>query len=156
MNPDFTKIPYGFNEFPQAKLAGSRARAKLPANCCCRSSRRRRRSGIGCAPADPGFGSLWRALAERLEGAERRGAARDQLAALHRRAMHLEHRFFAAAWDGTGRDRRQRDRRLRPGVRRHARGTRVAPADRGRAHGGARRAALRLGLALALRNDEAR
>ena len=50
--------------------------------------------------ADPGFGSLWRALAERLEGAERHGMARDELAALHRRAMHLEHRFFAAAWGG--------------------------------------------------------
>ena len=44
--------------------------------------------------ADPGFGSLWRALAERLEGAERHGMARDELAALHRRAIHLEHRVF--------------------------------------------------------------
>lgn len=64
--------------------------------------------------ADPGFGSLWRALAERLEraaGADPAGAGpadggangvtRDELAALHRRAMHLEHRFFAAAWGGT-------------------------------------------------------
>ncbi len=51
--------------------------------------------------ADPGFASLWRALAPRLDGAERQGTARDELAALHRRAMHLEHRFFADAWGGT-------------------------------------------------------
>ncbi len=47
--------------------------------------------------ADPGFGALWRLLAPRLHGS---GIARDELAALHRRAMHLEHRFFAAAWGG--------------------------------------------------------
>jgi hydroxymethylpyrimidine/phosphomethylpyrimidine kinase len=51
--------------------------------------------------ADAGFASLWRALAPRLDGAERQGVSRDELAALHRRAMHLEHRFFAAAWGGT-------------------------------------------------------
>ena len=47
--------------------------------------------------ADPGFGALWQLLAPRLHGP---GVARDELAALHRRAMHLEHRFFAAAWGG--------------------------------------------------------
>ena len=46
------------------------------------------------AYADPGFTALWRLLAPRLAGA---GADPDELAALHRRAMHLEHRFFAAA-----------------------------------------------------------
>ena len=49
------------------------------------------------AYADPGFTALWRLLAPRLAGA---GADSDELAALHRRAMHLEHRFFAAAWGG--------------------------------------------------------
>lgn len=47
--------------------------------------------------ADPGFAALWRLLAPRLAGA---GVDGDELAALHRRAMHLEHRFFAAAWGG--------------------------------------------------------
>ena len=50
--------------------------------------------------ADPGFAQLWQSLAPRLAGAERQGVAHDELAALHRRAMHLEHRFFAAAWGG--------------------------------------------------------
>lgn len=45
--------------------------------------------------ADPGFDALWRQLAPRLEGAKA-----DALAPLHRRAMHLELRFFAAAWGG--------------------------------------------------------
>ena len=49
------------------------------------------------AYADPGFAALWQLLAPRLAGA---GADADELAALHRRAMHLEHRFFAAAWGG--------------------------------------------------------
>ncbi len=47
--------------------------------------------------ADPTFARLWRRLAPRLDGD---GVDRDELAALHRRAMHLEHRFFAAAWGG--------------------------------------------------------
>ena len=47
--------------------------------------------------ADPGFDTLWRKLAPRLEA---QGTALGELAALHRRAMHLEHRFFAAAWGG--------------------------------------------------------
>ncbi len=51
--------------------------------------------------ADPGFAALWRSLAARLDGAARQGVARDERAALHRRAMHLEQRFFAAAWGGT-------------------------------------------------------
>ncbi len=50
--------------------------------------------------ADPGFGELWRALAPRLERASAAGVGAAQLARLHRRAMHLEHRFFAAAWGG--------------------------------------------------------
>lgn len=51
--------------------------------------------------ADAGFAALWQRLAARLPIAaanDRVGA--DELAALHRRAMHLEHRFFAAAWGG--------------------------------------------------------
>lgn len=47
--------------------------------------------------ADPGFDALWRRLAPRLEA---EGADRMHLGTLHRRAMHLEHRFFAAAWGG--------------------------------------------------------
>ncbi len=47
--------------------------------------------------ADPGFDSLWRRLAPRLESP---GVDRDELAQLHRRAMLLELRFFAAAWGG--------------------------------------------------------
>ncbi|MEY4673154.1 MAG: hypothetical protein RL148_938, partial [Planctomycetota bacterium] len=47
--------------------------------------------------ADPGFDALWGKLAPRLET---QGVAQNELAALHRRAMHLEHRFFAAAWGG--------------------------------------------------------
>ncbi len=45
--------------------------------------------------ADPGFGALWRLLAPRLAGGDP-----SELARLHRRAMHLEHRFFASAWGG--------------------------------------------------------
>ncbi len=52
------------------------------------------------AYADPGFAMLWQALAPRLQRAEAQGVAVDELAALHRRAMHLEHRFFASAWGG--------------------------------------------------------
>lgn len=47
--------------------------------------------------ADPRFAALWQLLAPRLEGA---GVDAGELAALHRRAMHLERRFFAAAWGG--------------------------------------------------------
>jgi hydroxymethylpyrimidine/phosphomethylpyrimidine kinase len=50
--------------------------------------------------ADPSFGALWRALAPRLQRAEAPGVAATELARLHRRAMHLEHRFFASAWGG--------------------------------------------------------
>jgi hydroxymethylpyrimidine/phosphomethylpyrimidine kinase len=50
--------------------------------------------------ADPAFADLFRALAPRLEHAASEGVARAELARLHRRAMHLEHRFFAAAWGG--------------------------------------------------------
>jgi hydroxymethylpyrimidine/phosphomethylpyrimidine kinase len=50
--------------------------------------------------ADAGFDQLWRALAPRLDAAAAHGVDADELAALHRRAMHLEHRFFAAAWGG--------------------------------------------------------
>jgi hydroxymethylpyrimidine/phosphomethylpyrimidine kinase len=50
--------------------------------------------------ADAGFDQLWRALAPRLDAAAARDVDGDELAALHRRAMHLEHRFFAAAWGG--------------------------------------------------------
>lgn len=50
--------------------------------------------------ADPGFAALHRALAPRLDRAATEGITRDELARLHRRAMHLEHRFFAAAWGG--------------------------------------------------------
>ncbi|MEQ1633964.1 MAG: bifunctional hydroxymethylpyrimidine kinase/phosphomethylpyrimidine kinase [Planctomycetota bacterium] len=50
--------------------------------------------------AAPEFSELWRALAPRLDRADARGPASDELARLHRRAMHLEHRFFAAAWGG--------------------------------------------------------
>jgi hydroxymethylpyrimidine/phosphomethylpyrimidine kinase len=51
--------------------------------------------------AEPGFDALWRRLAPRLERATTdAGVTSDELAALHRRAMHLEHRFFAAAWGG--------------------------------------------------------
>jgi len=45
--------------------------------------------------ADPGFGALWQQLAPRLAGGEP-----AELARLHRRAMHLERRFFEAAWGG--------------------------------------------------------
>jgi hydroxymethylpyrimidine/phosphomethylpyrimidine kinase len=47
--------------------------------------------------ADPQFAQLWAELAPRLELPV---VDRDELAALHRRAMHLEQRFFAAAWGG--------------------------------------------------------
>jgi hydroxymethylpyrimidine/phosphomethylpyrimidine kinase len=47
--------------------------------------------------ADPGFDELWRSLAPRLDT---RQVAAGELRALHRRAMHLEHRFFASAWGG--------------------------------------------------------
>ena len=47
--------------------------------------------------ADPGFDALWRRLAPRVEAA---GGASDELAAIHRRAMELELRFFEAAWGG--------------------------------------------------------
>jgi hydroxymethylpyrimidine/phosphomethylpyrimidine kinase len=50
--------------------------------------------------ADPAFGELWRALAPRLERGVATGCDRQELARLHRRAMHLEQRFFAAAWGG--------------------------------------------------------
>lgn len=50
--------------------------------------------------ADPGFGALWRALAPRLQRAEAHGVEATELARLHRRAMRLEHRFFASAWGG--------------------------------------------------------
>lgn len=47
--------------------------------------------------ADPQFAQLWAELAPRLELP---GAVRSELAVLHRRAMHLEQRFFVAAWGG--------------------------------------------------------
>jgi hydroxymethylpyrimidine/phosphomethylpyrimidine kinase len=47
--------------------------------------------------ADPQFAQLATELAPRLA---QPGVDRSDLAALHRRAMHLEHRFFAAAWGG--------------------------------------------------------
>jgi hydroxymethylpyrimidine/phosphomethylpyrimidine kinase len=52
--------------------------------------------------ADPGFASLGGRLATRLEPQllERHGVERADLARLHRRAMHLELRFFASAWGG--------------------------------------------------------
>jgi hydroxymethylpyrimidine/phosphomethylpyrimidine kinase len=55
--------------------------------------------------ADPGFEALWQVLAPRLECGPAHGVAVDELAALHRRAMHLEHRFFAAAWGGEAKGR---------------------------------------------------
>jgi hydroxymethylpyrimidine/phosphomethylpyrimidine kinase len=47
--------------------------------------------------ADPAFARLAAELAPRLQ---QPGVERAELARLHRRAMHLEHRFFAAAWGG--------------------------------------------------------
>lgn len=57
--------------------------------------------------ADPGFAILWQRLATRLEPPllERHGVERAELARLHRRAMHLEHRFFVSAWGGEARGR---------------------------------------------------
>jgi len=50
------------------------------------------------AYAAPEFQALWPVLAARVEGAA--PAVRSELAVLHRRAMHLEERFFAAAFGG--------------------------------------------------------
>lgn len=50
--------------------------------------------------AEPEFDALWRALAKRLPRANAQGVTTDELARLHHRAMHLEHRFFASAWGG--------------------------------------------------------
>ncbi|MBX3462160.1 MAG: bifunctional hydroxymethylpyrimidine kinase/phosphomethylpyrimidine kinase [Planctomycetes bacterium] len=47
--------------------------------------------------ADPGFARLWQLLAPRLETT---AVPRAELATVHRRAMQLELRFFAAAWGG--------------------------------------------------------
>ncbi len=52
------------------------------------------------AYADPGFCALWRLLAPRLERHGQAGVGAGRLARLHRRAMHLELCFFAAAWGG--------------------------------------------------------
>lgn len=51
--------------------------------------------------ADAGFATLWQRLAARLPlAAAHADLGQHELASLHRRAMHLEHRFFAAAWGG--------------------------------------------------------
>lgn len=55
------------------------------------------------AYAAPEFQALWPVLAARVERAA--PSVRGELAVLHRRAMHLEERFFKAAFGGTVHDR---------------------------------------------------